>query len=287
MSPRIRGEVRDAIESLVREMMERLMLKVVETDPFDADALRRERPFHAALVPEIIFKASHLERRFVTPFGKLWERVARTLGESAHGFAATDHKISGQIPEERLQRIQKTLNDLEHASSDEGRITPNWEAELRFILAGGGPLIETEVICDVFIASSADDRAGRAFELKAALPNSDQTKVSKEKIFKLHAMTPTMIRDAYFGLPYNPYGKREDYGWSFPMRWFDMRSDPCVLVGEELWEEIGGPGAFAHFVEILNEVGAEYHRRIYDDFLRIPWLPDRGGAPASSHPPTR
>ena len=288
MSPRIRREVRDAIESLVREMMERLMLKVVETDPFDADALRRERPFHAALVPEIIFKASHLERRFVTPFGKLWERVAKTLGESAHGFAATDHKISGQVPEERLQRIQKTLNDLEHASSDEGRITPNWEAELRYILAGGGPLIETEVICDVFIASSPDDRAGRAFELKAALPNSDQTKVSKEKIFKLHAMTPTMVRDAYFGLPYNPYGKREDYGWSFPMRWFDMRSDPCVLIGEELWNEIGGPGAFAEFVDIVTEVGSEYHRRIYDEFLRIPWLPDRDGsgvAPSSNRAP--
>lgn len=278
MSPRIRGEVRDAIESLVREMMERLMLKVVETDPFDADALRRERPFHAALVPEIIFKASHLERRFVTPFGKLWERVARTLGESAYGFATTDHKISGQIPEERLQRIQKTLNSLEHASPKGGRITPNWEAELRHILAGGGPPTEAEVICDVFIASSPDDRAGRAFELKAALPNSDQTKVSKEKIFKLHSMTPPMVQAAYFGLPYNPYGDREDYGWWAPKRWFDMCSDPCVLIGEELWEKIGGPGAFAEFVEIVAEVGSKYHRRIYDEFLRIPWLPNREGA---------
>lgn len=287
MSPRIRQEVRDAIESLVREMMERLMLKVVETDPFDPDALRRERPFHLALVPEIIFKASHLERRFVTPFGRVWEKLARTLGESRYGFAATDHRISGLVPQERLARIQEILNDLEHSSS-EARATPDWDGELRHILAGDGPLVETEVICDVFIASSPEDRGGFAFELKAALPNSDQTKVSKEKLFKLHAMTPTIVAEAYYGLPYNPYGERANYNWSFPMRWFDMRSDPCVLIGEELWDKIGGPGTFAQFVEILTEVGAEYHQRIYDEFLRIPWLPDRdatGAAPSSTRTP--
>lgn len=281
MSPRIRRQVRDAIEALVREMMERLMLKVVETDPFVVDELRRERPFHLHLVPEIIFKASHLERRFVTPFGKLWERLAKILGESTHGFAATDYRISGQVPEGRLQRIQKVLNDLEHSASDD-RVTPNWDHELAFILGGDGQLIETDVISDVFIAPSPGDPRGSAFELKAALPNSDQTKVSKEKLFKLHAMTPRKVAAAYFGLPYNPYGKRKDYAWSFPARWFDMRSDPCVLIGEELWDLIGGPGAFAEFVEIVKEVGAEYHRRIYEEFLQIPWLPDRPAGGAAS-----
>ena len=138
------------------------------------------------------------------------------------------------------------------------------------------------MISDVFIASSPEDPGGSAFELKAALPNSDQTKVSKEKLFKLHAMTPRKVAEAYFGLPYNPYGKREDYSWSFPARWFDMRSDPCVLIGEELWDLIGGPGAFAEFVEIVKAVGAEYHRRIYEEFLQIPWLPDRPADGAAS-----
>ena len=55
-----------------------------------------------------------------------------------------------------------------------------------------------------------------AFELKAPLPNSDQTKVSKEKLLKLYSMEPLQIDEAYYALPYNPYGSRQNYSWSFP-----------------------------------------------------------------------
>ena len=41
-----------------------------------------------------------------------------------------------------------------------------------------------------------------AFELKGPLPNSDQTKVSKEKMFKLLAMNPKTVDFAYYALPY-------------------------------------------------------------------------------------
>ncbi len=54
------------------------------------------------------------------------------------------------------------------------------------------------------------------FELKSPLANSDITKVSKEKMSKLYAMEPQIVTDAFFALPYNPYGKRENYAWSFP-----------------------------------------------------------------------
>ncbi len=72
-----------------------------------------------------------------------------------------------------------------------------------------------------------------AFELNAPLPNSDVTKVSKEKMFKLYAMEPQLITDAFFALPYNPYGKREDYAWSFPERWFQMKPTAIVLIGDD------------------------------------------------------
>ena len=35
------------------------------------------------------------------------------------------------------------------------------------------------------------------FEVKAPLPNSDQSKVSKEKLLKLHAMEPLQVKGAY------------------------------------------------------------------------------------------
>jgi hypothetical protein len=107
------------------------------------------------------------------------------------------------------------------------------------------------------------------FELKSPLPNSDITKVSKEKLLKLYSMDPMQIDAAYFALPYNPYGIREKYEWGFPQRWFDMKNDNAVLIGEEFWEKIGGPGTYNAFISTVNEIGDFYKDKIYREFLQI------------------
>jgi hypothetical protein len=135
-------------------------------------------------------------------------------------------------------------------------------------LEGGGDDIPVTVICDVY-AEDKENNKKYAFELKAPLPNSDQTKVSKEKILKLYSMEPAQVDDAYYALPYNPYGKRQDYDWSFPARWFNMKEDPVVLIGDEFWEKIGGLGTYQSFIEAVNEIGKEYRDRIYREFLGI------------------
>ncbi|MDX2131063.1 MAG: TdeIII family type II restriction endonuclease, partial [Planctomycetota bacterium] len=108
-----------------------------------------------------------------------------------------------------------------------------------------------------------------AFELKSPLPNSDITKVSKEKIFKLYAMDPPQVTQAFFALPYNPYGTRDQYQWSFPARWFDMRNDKVVLIGNEFWDTIGGKGTYQFFIKQINEIGQDYRSRIYREYLGI------------------
>jgi hypothetical protein len=82
-------------------------------------------------------------------------------------------------------------------------------------------------------------------------------------------MEPPQVNAAYFALPYNPYGRKEDYSWSFPGRWFDMRRDPVVLIGDEFWEKIGGTGTYQAFISAVNEIGMEYKYRIYREFLGI------------------
>ncbi|MEC4807285.1 MAG: TdeIII family type II restriction endonuclease [Jaaginema sp. PMC 1080.18] len=136
------------------------------------------------------------------------------------------------------------------------------------MLEGGGEPIPTNVVCDIFIESKKTKKK-YAFEIKAPLPNSDQTKVSKEKMFKLRAMNPAKVDYAFYALAYNPYGKREDYNWSFPMRWFDMHSDESVLIGNEFWDLIGGKGTYKNFISEINSLGKEYRERIYREFLGI------------------
>ena len=260
------GRVSSAITEVISALMDRVMNKVLVSDPFVRELHHSKKPLYAALVPDEIFKGSHFERRFVTPFGGVWEKLARVVAEEAHGNCFLGHTVDGFVGEESLRRIQEVLNKLEHNKRGKVREKPNWETELAYIKDGGGEPVPVSVICDVFIDSAATGKK-YAFELKGPLPNSDQTKVSKEKMFKLLAMSPKTVDYAYYALPYNPYGKKEDYQWSFPARWFDMRHDESVLIGDEFWALIGGAGTYENFIKEVNLLGKEYRERIYREFL--------------------
>lgn len=257
-----------AIKDVITKMMNRVMHRVLIEDPFVKEKHHSSKPLYAALVPDEIFKGSHFERRFVTPFGGVWEQLAKVVALEAHGHCQMGHTVNGTIGDESLRRIQEVLNKLEHKTADHEKAKPNWDTELKYILAGGGEPIPVSVVCDIYIESKTDAKT-YAFELKAPLPNSDQTKVSKEKMFKLLAMDSKKVDYAYYALAYNPYGKKEDYCWSFPMRWFNMHNDSSVLIGDEFWELIGGKGTYKNFISEINLLGKEYRERIYREFLGI------------------
>jgi len=262
-------KMKHAIQSVIKSMMDRIMHKVLIEDPFIKEDHRAKKPLYAMLVPDEIFKGSHFERRFVTPFGDAWEKLAIVAANQGLGYGVARHNVAGKINAERLRRIQEILNSLEYPEDGKQRVKPNWKAELKYILEGkSGNLIPTTVVCDVY---AEDKRKNKkyTFELKAPLPNSDQTKVSKEKLLKLYSMDPTQIDNAYYALPYNPYGRRIDYAWSFPARWFDMKNDEVVLIGDEFWEKIGGIGTYKAFIKAVNEIGKDYKDRIYREFLGI------------------
>jgi len=262
------NKVSEGIKRVVSELMDRVMNKVLVTDPFIKEKHHSSKPLYAALVPDEIFKGSHFERRFVTPFGGVWEKLAHVVANEYHGDCTKGHLINGEVNSGRLKRIQEVLNRLEHKKKGVEKVKPNWEDELKYILKGKGKSIPTTVVCDIFIDSKKTGKK-YAFEIKAPLPNSDQTKVSKEKMFKLMAMEPQKVDFSYFALAYNPYGKKEDYNWSFPLRWFNMQNDASVLIGNEFWELIGGKGTYKNFVTEINKLGLQYRERIYKEFLGI------------------
>ena len=266
-------DMKTAIQEVIKVMMDRIMEKVLITDPFIEEEHRAKRPLYAALVPDEIFKGSHFERRFVTPFGNAWQNLAVVAANAGLGKGTAEFRIDGAVKSERLRRITEILNRLEHSERGAKKIQPDWDTELAYVMAGDGEDIPVSVICDVF-AEDVENGRRFAFELKAPLPNSDQTKVSKEKLLKLYSMEPCQIDEAYYALPYNPYGTRENYSWSFPARWFNMKEDKVVLIGEEFWEKIGGLGTYKAFIEAVNEIGREYKDRIYSEFLEIEPPPD-------------
>lgn len=258
----------EAIHNIVQTMMDNVMDKVLYKDPFIEEKHHSNKPLYAALVPDEIFKGSHFERRFVTPFGSAWEKLAVAVGSVYHGLCSRNVKVEGTVSQESLRRIQEVLNELEHSIKGKKKRKPNWEEELKYILDGGGEPIPTSVTCDILIQSK---RTGKtySFELKGPLPDSDQTKVSKEKMFKLLAMDDHPIDEAYYALPYNPYRIRKNYEWPFAARWFNMKEDSSVLIGNELWDFIGGDGTYEYFIEEINKLGIYYKERIYREFLGV------------------
>lgn len=253
----------DAIKSVIKHLMDGVMDNVLYKKPFIPESFHAEKPLYAALVPDEIFKGSHFERKFVTPFGKAWQTLAVAVGKTHHGICGQEVKVEGLIGKERLRRIYETLNGLEARNSK-----PNWDEELAYILDGGGELTPVQVICDVLVRNITNGKV-YAFEMKGPLPNRDQTKVSKEKMFKLLAMENRPIDAAYFALPYNPYRLKENYSWKLPERWFNMKHDSCVLIGDETWDMIGGEGTYQFFIDEINKLGKYYKERIYREYLGI------------------
>jgi hypothetical protein len=151
MTEEPQDHIAEAIKGVISELMEKVMDRVLIHDPFIVDAHRSAKPLYAALVPDEIFKGSHFERRFVTPFGGVWEKLARVVALEAHGNCLMGHTITGTVGNESLRRIQAVLNRLEHKEKGTERIKPDWRQELQYIQEGGGELIPVSVVCDVFI----------------------------------------------------------------------------------------------------------------------------------------
>jgi hypothetical protein len=260
--------IKEAIQSVIRDMMDRVMENVLYEKPFSPEKHRAAKPLYAALVPDEIFKGSHFERKFVTPFGKVWEKLAVIVAEQSLGAAQLNYKVHGTIKEGRLNRITEILNRLEHPGKGAKRIQPNWDEEITSILKCQGKNIPITVVCDVYTENITTGQK-YAFEIKAPLPNSDQTKVSKEKLLKLYSMEPSVISEAYFALAYNPYITKQNYAWNPPSRWFNMTEDVVVLIGNEFWDKLGGEGTYEMFIQAVNELSQEYKPRIYREFLGI------------------
>jgi hypothetical protein len=90
-------KVAKAIQKVINTMMNRVMKKVMIEDPFIKEKHHAQKPLYAALVPDEIFKGSHFERRFVTPFGGVWEKLAQVVAQEVHGECIMGHSITGNV----------------------------------------------------------------------------------------------------------------------------------------------------------------------------------------------
>lgn len=217
------------------------------------------RPFHTALLSEDAIFWSAFERSFSTSFGqRVIEEIARLVA-LANGASQAKRQVSTTLRidiayEEAIHeemRMLRTKNRL-HAYA--------WHPTMQRIMNARptGQTVDIRVISDMWWHKDGIDNY---ISLKTVKPNIDQTAVAKEDCLHLSVADPNC--NAYFGLPYNPYGENKcDYSHNPPMGIFDFHHDPVVLIGKEMWDTIGGLGCYEELLDIATEVGEETRRTI-------------------------
>lgn len=260
--------IKDQIKMILRKMMDGVMQKRLVDEPWNLEQEKAKRPFHYALAPELVWKGSKFERSLVTVMGQIgWEQIAKVIAEEYHGTAENGKEIEGKTYTGRLDKIHSILDKLEHSSSRKRK--PDWNTELAEVLnVKDGNKTRIKIIWDLYIHNSRTDEFCYC-EIKAPKPNSDQTKVSKEKMLKLKAIYPESNHHVYFALPFNPYKKRKNYNHPHPKRWFDMINDKVVLIGKEFWDLVGGNGTYEELIKLFEEVGQEYRPRINKEYFGL------------------
>lgn len=247
----MRQEYRDAIANEFLDCVRRTVARVMAEDG--------HRPFHRALLSDDVLRWSRFERSFSTSFGQgVIERISKIAALSGGASDATTQvQVNCAISESKINGINAHISNLRNVGSG---VRGNWLADVRGIqsIPDAGGFVNERVISDLWWRVNGVDNF---MSIKTVKPNIDQTAEAKRDLLKLKVNNPSC--NVYFGLYYNPFGEEQDlYSWAPPQRIFDFQHDPCVLIGRNYWDTLGGAGFYDDLLAIVQGVGAEARRMI-------------------------
>lgn len=237
MKQETRVKLKEALLSFVQ--------KIVDV-PYSVEELKRAYPFHALIFPGEAIKTFKKQRTVVTKMGQqLIPQLAEIVAKDSYVDVHRDYEIVGQLDTAKMEVIDRIINELRM-----GRRKPNHQKEIQEILAvRSGKVREVRVIADLFVG---DFKPGPLFfEIKSPLPNLDVCAESKKKMLLFQALFENRNPQAYFALYYNPYFP-EKYRHPFTSRIMDLENE--VLIGEEMWDKLGGKGTYEELLNIIEEV---------------------------------
>jgi len=237
MRDETRNKVKEALSSFVRSI----------TDvPYTVEDLKKAYPFHALVFPGEALKAFKKQRTMVTKMGTtLMPNLAEIIARDRYMDVHRDHEIIGQLDAAKMDAIDRIVNGLRM-----GMRRPDHEAEMNEIrTAKSNTTREVRVIADLFVGDFKD---GLLFlEIKSPLPNLDVCTESKKKMLFFQALFENKNPQAFLALYYNPHYPGE-YKHAFTKRIMDLRAE--VLIGEDMWNKLGGKGTYEELLGIIKEV---------------------------------
>lgn len=209
------------------------------------------KPFHGALMPRSVSRASNFERSLSSGLGSTYEHCAEALARDRFSEVERQHDLTGYVPSDSLAEIDGII----HGVSGGKRFT-NYRHEVqrlvRLVRGDGSGRESRDVRSDLYLM----DGEGREtyIEFKSPSPNKDQCLTTTRKHLTIHCIKKNAFPrvQTYFGMAYSPYGAGE-YAYSIGCKYLDMKNH--ALVGKPLWDMLGGPGAYEGILGVYEAVG--------------------------------
>jgi len=214
------------------------------------EELKRAFPFHSIFFTDEGLRAFKTQRTLVTRMGmELYPKIALLIAQDKYSRVFLNHTIEGYADIGMIAKADRILDELRT-----GQRKPDAIKEWNEIIASAsGGKRRHKIKADLFIE---DFENGPLFmEIKSPRPNLDVCTESKRKMLYFKIINFDSKVEAYLAFPYNPFIKRENYSHNFTLRIMDFEKE--VLVGEEMWDKIGGRGTFDELLGILEEVKEE------------------------------
>ena len=240
----MRRDCEEFIANEFRSCVQNTIIRLAAEDTY--------RPFHSALLSEQALFWSRFERSFSTSFG---QRVIEKISQAAAIAGGADEAINQMativsLPASQLNAIEDHVSGLRT-----GTRLANWHSDIADLssVIPQGEQYQIRVISDLYWRKNG---INNYMSIKTVKPNIDQTAEAKRDLLKLKLADPTA--NVYYGLYYNPYGESKlDYAWSPPKNIFNFNTDPCILIGREYWDTLGGAGFYEEVLAIAARVGED------------------------------
>lgn len=224
-------------------------------------------PFHTRLLGKDRLALYSFIHSLSTNFGTtIFEPVAVAIAKNSFK-SAESHTIAGEyIYEGAAVEIERIMSGLTTAVS-----SPDKDAEIDAIrkVCQKGNIRKVKLTrVDILLESKTDEMY--LFDLKTAKPNVGGFREFKRTLLEwaaaVLASNPKAKVNTLIAIPYNPYEPKAYNRWT--MRgMLDLGKE--LKVGNELWDFLGGVGAYAGLLDCFERVGIELRDEIDEYFARF------------------
>ena len=203
-----------------------------------------------------------------TTLGDKYEIIARKIAESNPNFAEVKkYSLHGNISDNEKSMITDIVKDLE-----EDKKGSDYDKEIEKIYSSKNNGIKpTKIIIDLYLK----DKKGKEYyiEMKGPDPNKKEVRAAKADLLNVVAIKKKEIPfqefrnkvAIIFAVYYNnKKGKYSNWKVS-PM----FENKKGMLIQEEFWEFIGGPGTYLDLLEIIQETRKEISPKIKEKLKTI------------------